>query len=327
MTGVERAVLEWQLLGAPLHNRGGVRRALGDHHRRGLEGHDLSVDRLVAAGAGAHVQHRARIAKPLPDRHGDAHASGRRVVVYVPPMRSSTPFPTDPHSWVDQHSQAIAVSNVSDSAPIDMNTSRRSGARRNASVPGRGGRGRRYLVSRGRINRCPRPWPLGSRSGGTSPGARSRSSRRRGDRRRRRRARRAARARLAEPRRPRGAARRLRSGTGPAVARAPAGPLGAAPDPRRRGPEPVGPVHGARRRRPLAGRAPCAVAGLVGRPLGARRRRLGRGRREPGRHDGPRAARGVVGRARAAADRGARAAPQRARAAGRPGVAGRRRRP
>ena len=45
----------------------------------------------------------------------------------------------------------------------------------------------------------------------------------------------------------------------------------------------------------LAGRR-ARLAGLLGRALGARRRRLGRGRREPGRHHGPRAARGVVGR-------------------------------
>ena len=57
----------------------------------------------------------------------------------------------------------------------------------------------------------------------------------------------------------------------------------------------VGALHRARRRRPLAGRAPRGLAGLVGRPLGARRRRLGRGRREPGRHDAPRARGGVVG--------------------------------
>ena len=44
-----------------------------------------------------------------------------------------------------------------------------------------------------------------------------------------------------------------------------------------------GAVRDARRRRALAGRPPRRVGRLVGRPLGARRRRLGRGRRGPGR--------------------------------------------
>ena len=48
--------------------------------------------------------------------------------------------------------------------------------------------------------------------------------------------------------------------------------------------QPVGAVHGARRRWPLAGGTPRRLARVVGRALGARRRRLGRGRREPGRH-------------------------------------------
>ena len=134
-----------------------------------------------------------------------------------------------------------------------------------------------------------------------SPGAPSRSSRRRGDRRGRPGAGCAAPPRLAQPRRVRRAAGRLRDGTGPAVARAPARALGAAPDRATAAARSLSILCTVRAAdgRWLAGRR-AAVAGLVGRALGARRRRLGRGRREPGRHHAPRAARGVVGRARAA---------------------------
>ena len=59
-------------------------------------------------------------------------------------------------------------------------------------------------------------------------------------------------------------------------------------------------------RRPLAGRPPRAVGRVVGRALGARRRRGGRGRREPGRDARARARGGVVGDARAPDRRGAR---------------------
>ena len=55
----------------------------------------------------------------------------------------------------------------------------------------------------------------------------------------------------------------------------------------------------------LAGRR-AAVGRVVGRPLGARRRRGGRGRREPGRDARARARGGVVGDARAPDRRGAR---------------------
>ena len=66
-------------------------------------------------------------------------------------------------------------------------------------------------------------------------------------------------------------------------ARAAADPLGAAAARRRRRRQHLGAVRRARRRRQLAGRAPRRLGRVVGRALGAGRRRRGRGRREPGR--------------------------------------------
>ena len=142
----------------------------------------------------------------------------------------------------------------------------------------------------------------------------------------RRRHRRAARPRLAQPRRPR------RRGSSPRGARrqahaAPAAhALGPAPGGGRRVAVGRGAVRHARGRRALAGRAPRAVAVVVGGALGARRRRRGRRRREPGRHAHARARRGVVGRPRARPLRGARAPPAPARDVHRPGLAARGRR-
>jgi len=64
-----------------LHDRGGVRRALGGHHRRGLDGGYIAVAWLVASGARAHVQHGARVGERFAHRVRDPRllAAGRRV--------------------------------------------------------------------------------------------------------------------------------------------------------------------------------------------------------------------------------------------------------
>ena len=105
---------------------------------------------------------------------------------------------------------------------------------------------------------------------------------------------------------PRRAARRLPHRGGPARARAAADALVAAARPRGRVGLAGRAVRRARGRRPLAGRPARAVGRLVGRALGARRGRGGRGRRGPGRDARPRARRGVVGDPRAPDRRGAR---------------------
>ena len=93
---------------------------------------------------------------------------------------------------------------------------------------------------------------------------------------------------------------------------------------RRRLPLDRGAVRRARQRRALAGRPARGLARLLAGALGAGRRRRGRRAREPGRHAGARDARGVVGRARARARRGARAAAASDGDVRRPGVARRR---
>ena len=61
--GIEAAVDERQPLGRRQHRRSGVRRPLGDHHRRGLDRQHGAVTRLVRPGAGADVQQGAAIAQ------------------------------------------------------------------------------------------------------------------------------------------------------------------------------------------------------------------------------------------------------------------------
>jgi hypothetical protein len=78
---VEGAVLERQRLGPGLDRGRRVRRALGDHHRRRLDRRDLAVGRLVAAGASADVDDRARVAERLPDRRREARVGGAGVRV------------------------------------------------------------------------------------------------------------------------------------------------------------------------------------------------------------------------------------------------------
>ena len=144
--------------------------------------------------------------------------------------------------------------------------------------------------------------------------------RRRGDQR-------AARARLAEPRRRRGAARRPPRAGRPADPRAAARRAGRCAWSRATRATSVAALCVTRdAERPLARRPPRGVAVLVGRALGARRRRRGRRRRDPGRHARARAARGVERRARARARRGARPPAPPARHVRRPGLAARRRR-
>ena len=82
--GVEAAVLERQRLGAPLHDRRRVRRALGDHHRGRLDRRHLAVGRLVVAGAGADVDDRAGVAERLPDRRRDPRVGRASARVGAP---------------------------------------------------------------------------------------------------------------------------------------------------------------------------------------------------------------------------------------------------
>ena len=79
--GIERAVLERQLLRPALDDRSGAGGTLRDHHRAGLECHHLAVGRLVVAGAGAHVQHGAGVAERVPDGGGDPRVGVARVRV------------------------------------------------------------------------------------------------------------------------------------------------------------------------------------------------------------------------------------------------------
>ena len=139
----------------------------------------------------------------------------------------------------------------------------------------------------------------------------------------------AARARLAQPRRPGRPARRATRPTdgGCALELQPARwALRLIPDDAAQ--SLVGAVRGPRRRRALAGRA-AARPGWPRGPAAGRSARAGRSRSTRTRPQTmrARAARGVVGRGRADADRGARAAAERGRAARRPGLAARRRRP
>ena len=85
----EGAVSERERFGNRAHRRRGVLRALGDHDRRWLDGHDRPVPRLVRPGARPHVQHAVRVADRRGQRRSDlrllAQAAG------VPgPIRSYT---------------------------------------------------------------------------------------------------------------------------------------------------------------------------------------------------------------------------------------------
>jgi len=66
--GVERAVGERQRLGGRLHGGRRADRALGEHHRRRLDGDDVAVARLIAAGARADVDDGASVAEGGMDR-------------------------------------------------------------------------------------------------------------------------------------------------------------------------------------------------------------------------------------------------------------------
>src|SRR3954469_2887562 len=175
----------------------------------------------------------------------------------------------------------------------------------------------------------PRPRPLGSRRGRGPLERRPlrRAARTRGGGRRRHRS--AARPRLAQPRRPGGAAGQPLRARREAHDAPAAHALGPAPGGGRRIAVGRRAVCHPSRGRALAGRAPRAVAVVVGGALGARCRRRGRRRREPRRDAHARARRGVVGGPRARALRGARVPPAPARDVHRPGLAagGRRRDP
>src|SRR5262249_1867139 len=108
--------------------------------------------------------------------------------------------------------------------------------------------------------------------------------------------------------------------------RAAAVALGPAPGGRRRLPQRGRAVRHPGGRRPVAGRAAGRVGRHVGWPLGARGRRRGGCWREPRRHAGPRAGRGVGVLGRARARGGARAPATRPGDVRRTGVAGRGRR-
>ena len=97
---IDRAIVERERLCAGGDRGRGAGGALGAHRRAGLHCQHPAIGWLIGAGAGAHVEHRARFAERRVDARGDARIGtavqgvGASVALVVGPRGHREPYPT-----------------------------------------------------------------------------------------------------------------------------------------------------------------------------------------------------------------------------------------